>query len=141
MIQRATLDILGPLKAMLTRNGIHVQERSEFERWGRVEAFIRDRFRFTEPLGRELFPRELSDYEVLIDWAGHCRNCSNPALCPHYGYQGEIQLRNYWMGRYFPSGVFLPEYYGGKCGAYLDAKKEKDKPTVATSPTGSGFRF
>ncbi|EFC90392.1 hypothetical protein Dpep_0360 [Dethiosulfovibrio peptidovorans DSM 11002] len=136
-------DFVGDLRKMLARRGIAVRERSEEERWNRVMAYVRKRLNYIGPITRELFPEELCDYETLVDWGEHCDSCSNPAKCPHYGYRGEIRMRKYWKGKHYASGVFVPEYYGGKCGAYLDAKKEKErdkKDAPSGSPSG-GFRW
>ena len=111
---------------------------TEEERWNRLFNYVREHFSKVKKVERSSFPAnfELGEYEELMEWRHHCDNCKRPEKCPHYGYRGRIQIRRTWQGRDCPDGIFIPEYYGGKCALFLKALREirEKKEKTNTSP-------
>ena len=127
-------------KQQLANRGINLVERTKKERWLDVVQFVKSRFPKAEPITRRSFPFDLEEYETLISWSQHCRNCTRPERCRHYGYQAQIRFRKNWSGRYYPDGVFIPEYYGGKCEAYINAlrrQRQADEEYLSDKPNSS----
>ena len=140
----ATASIERLKKTLASKGAIEIRVRTEQERWMDVVTFVKARFPEAGHIDRQSFPFDLDEYENLIKWANDCQNCTNPRKCPHYGYLGKIRFKTSWQGRYYPDGVFVVEYYGGKCETFLNAlkkgKKEETKAPDKAEELSLGFR-